>query len=186
MSSPRPVVAVFGSSTVRELDPAWSGAYDLGAALARFGADVMTGGYGGVMEAASRGAHDAGGHVIGVTVELFESRGPVNPWVKERVHTSDLFERLRTLMDRADAFVVAQGNLGTLNELWLAWTLVATGGRRPAPLVLYGNHWPEWLEAHRRLHIVPDHLMAVLHIAASPLDAAQLALGRHARADRAR
>ena len=70
-------------------------ARELGAELARRGVATMTGGYGGAMAAASRGAHEAGGHVIGVTVDLFERRGPVNPWVRERVHTPDLFERLR-------------------------------------------------------------------------------------------
>jgi uncharacterized protein (TIGR00730 family) len=184
MTSARPVVAVFGSSSVREPDPAWARAHALGGALARAGADVMTGGYGGVMEAASHGAHEAGGHVIGVTVELFERRGPVNRWVKERVHTGDLFDRLRTLMERADGFVVAEGNLGTLNELWLAWTLVATGGRRHAPLVLYGDHWPEWLEIHRRMRIVPEHLVSVVHLASGPDDAARLALQGHAPAGR--
>jgi uncharacterized protein (TIGR00730 family) len=180
MTTSRPVVAVFGSSTVREGEPAWARALALGTALAHAGADVMTGGYSGVMEAASRGAHEAGGHVIGVTVELFERRGPVNAYVRERVHTGDLFERLRTLMERADAFVVAEGNLGTLNELWLAWTLVATGGRRHAPVVLYGEHWGEWLEIHRRMRIVPEHLAAIVSVAEGPDDAARLALAARA------
>src|SRR5690349_20090727 len=90
----QPVVAVFGSSTVREPDVAWREAHELGAALARRGVATMSGGYGGAMAAVSRGAHEAGGHVIGVTVDLFERRGPVNPWVRERVHTPDIFERL--------------------------------------------------------------------------------------------
>ena len=66
----------------------------LGRLLAEGGADVVTGGYGGAMAACSRGASLAGGHVVGVTVELFERRGPANRWVAERVHTRDLFERL--------------------------------------------------------------------------------------------
>src|SRR5437870_1581895 len=98
MAPARPLVAVFGSSTAVEPDAVWTLAYDLGAALGAAGADVMTGGYGGAMAACSRGAHDAGANVVGVTVDLFERRGPVNRWVKERVHTPDLYERLRHIV----------------------------------------------------------------------------------------
>jgi uncharacterized protein (TIGR00730 family) len=148
------VVAVFGSATIRPGEPAYRDAHDLGAALARAGAVVMTGGYGGAMEACSRGAHDAGGHVIGVTVEIFESRGPVNAWVKERVHTTDLFERLRCLVDRADAFVVLPGSLGTLAELFVTWNLLSTG-HHEAPLILLGEHWQDWIDALRAPGLVP-------------------------------
>src|SRR5947208_6069956 len=127
------MIAVFGSSTVQPDEPAWRLAYDLGRALAEAGADIMTGGYSGVMEACSRGAHEAGGHVIGVTVELFEKRGPANRWVKERVHTADLFDRLRQIVERADGFVALPGSLGTLTEVFLTWTLLAVSGRPPAP-----------------------------------------------------
>src|SRR5262245_12732371 len=64
-------IAGFGSSTARPGSPAWTLSHDLGAELARAGATVMTGGYGGIMEACSQGANEAGGMVIGVTVELF-------------------------------------------------------------------------------------------------------------------
>ncbi|MEK7823789.1 MAG: TIGR00730 family Rossman fold protein, partial [Candidatus Eisenbacteria bacterium] len=61
MSTHRPLIAVYGSSTVKEADAAWRLGYDLGRELARAGAGVMTGGYGGIMAACSRGAHEAGG-----------------------------------------------------------------------------------------------------------------------------
>src|SRR5690349_2498348 len=101
----RPLIAVFGSSTVKPQDPGWTLASDLGRELALAGADVMTGGYNGAMGACSQGAHEAGGHVIGVTVELFERRGPANRWVRERVHTRNLYERLEYLVERAAGFV---------------------------------------------------------------------------------
>ena len=81
MSLPRPLIAVYGSSAVRPGDPAYELALALGRAAAKAGAAVMTGGYHGTMEACSRGAHEEGGHVVGVTVELFEKRGPVNAFV---------------------------------------------------------------------------------------------------------
>ncbi len=181
----RALIAVFGSSTAREGEPAYRLAYELGRELARAGAGVMTGGYGGAMEACSRGAAEAGGHVVGVTVELFEKRGPVNRWVQERVHTPDLFERLRHIVQRADGFIAVPGSIGTLTELFLTWTLLAVNGRPRAPLVLLGEHWPRYLEAHRQPVLVPSHLFEIVRTAATPADAARDALaGVVARAGR--
>lgn len=177
-----PVVAVFGSSTAREGDAAALDAHRLGASLARSGATVMTGGYGGVMAACSRGAHEAGGHVVGVTVELFEPRGPANPWVRERVHTPDLFERLRVLVDSADGYVVATGSIGTLTELCLVWTLVSVNGRPPAPIVLLGAHWRRWLDVHREPEFVPHHLFEHVEVADTPETASERVLAGIARA----
>lgn len=169
----RPVVAVFGSSTIQEADPAYAEVVTLGAELAKAGLAVMTGGYGGAMAAASRGAHEAGGHVIGVTVELFEKRGPVNPWVTERVHTPDLFRRLEYLVHEADAFVAVTGSIGTLTELFLSWTLLSVSARPAAPLVLMGPHWHAWLEAHRSPEFVPGHLFRFVEVADTPADTAR-------------
>jgi uncharacterized protein (TIGR00730 family) len=172
----RPLIAVFGSSAVREGDPAYALAYALGAAIARAGAGVMTGGYGGTMEGCSRGAAEAGGHVVGVTVELFEKRGPANAWVRERVHTPDLYERLRHIVERADGFVTLPGSIGTLTELFLTWTLLSTGGRSSAPLVLLGDHWADYLDAHRHPDRVLPHLFDHVRVASTPEQAAQWAL----------
>jgi hypothetical protein len=176
MSPRQPVIAVFGSSTTKESDATWRLAYELGAELARGGAAVMTGGYGGIMAACSRGAREAGGHVVGVTVELFERRGPANPWVTERVHTPDLFERLRTIIARADGFVTVPGSIGTLTELFLTWTLLSAQARPAAPLVLLGDPWPGYLDAHRHPELVRPHLFDHVRLAASPAEAARLAL----------
>ncbi len=172
-SSRQPVVAVFGSSTLREDDPEYARIVTLGGELARRGWAVMTGGYDGAMAAASRGAGEAGGRVIGVTVEMFETRGPVNRWVTDRVHTTDLFERLRHLADVADAFVVVTGSIGTLTELFLCWTLVAVGSRPKAPIVLMGAHWHAWLETHRAPEFVPAHLFRWVEVADTPEQTAE-------------
>lgn len=176
MSTHRPLIAVYGSSTVKETDAAWRMGYDLGRELARAGAGVMTGGYGGVMAACSRGAQEAGGQVVGVTVELFEKRGPVNRWVTEHIHTADLYERLRVIVSRADGFVVAPGSIGTLTELFLTWTLLSVNGRPAAPLVLMGDHWRDYLDAHRRPDLVLAHLFEHVQVASTPAEAARLAL----------
>jgi len=172
----RPLIAVFGSSTAREGDAAWTLAYDLGVALAEGGADVMTGGYHGVMEATSRGARERGARVVGVTVELFEARGPVNRFVTERVHTADLFQRLHYLVDHADGFIAAPGSIGTLTELFLTWTLLSVRARREAPLVLMGDHWRAWLDAHRHPALVPQHLFEHVRLADTADGAARLTL----------
>jgi uncharacterized protein (TIGR00730 family) len=179
-------VAVFGSSTVREPDLAWQEAHALGAALAKRGLATMTGGYGGAMAATSRGAHEAGGHVIGVTVDLFEHRGPVNPWVRERVHTPDLFERLRHLVHSADGFVAVAGSIGTLTELFLVWTMVSVEGREPAPIVLMGSQWHAWLAAHRGPEFIPHRLHAFVQVAETPQLAADAVAAGIARARAAR
>ena len=173
-SAPR--IAVFGSSTAREGQTAWTLGFELGRELALAGATVMTGGYGGLMEACSRGAHEAGGHVVGVTVDLFEARGPANAWVRERVHTPDLFERLRYLVHNADGFVTLPGSIGTLTELYLTWTLLAVRGRSPAPLVVLGEMWRDALAAHRHPALIPEHLFEHVQIADTPAEAARRVL----------
>ncbi len=173
MTRSRPLIAVYGSSTVQPHDRAYRLAYELGGALGRAGADVMTGGYSGTMEACSRGCREAGGHVVGVTVELFESRGPVNPWVAERVHTPDLFERLKHIVGRADGFVALPGSIGTLTELFLTWTLLSVRGRPHAPLVLLGEHWDDYLRAHRHPDRVLEPLFAFVQVSRTPDDAAR-------------
>ena len=182
MSTERPLIAVFGSSTVRPGDPAYELAQALGRELALAGADVMTGGYSGTMEACSRGAHEAGGHVIGVTVDLFEPRGPANRWVKERVHTATLYERLAYLVDKATGFIAVPGSLGTLTEIFLTWTLLSVDGRPRAPLVLLGDHWRAFLDAIDRPDMVLPHLFEHVETTSDPMDAALRALGRRAAA----
>ena len=130
---------------------------------------------------AGRPRGPAGGHVIGVTVDLFERRGPVNPWVRERVHTPDLFERLRHIVESADGFVAVAGSIGTLTEVFLAWTLVSVEGREPAPIVLMGAHWHAWLAAHRGPEFIPARLHAFVQVAETPLLAADAVLGGIAR-----
>jgi hypothetical protein len=176
MSHERPLIAVFGSSTIRDSDQAYRLAYELGRELAVAGADVMTGGYSGAMEACSKGAHEAGGHVVGVTVELFEKRGPVNRWVKQRVHTPNLYERLQYLVEHAAGFVALPGSIGTLTEVFLTWTLLSVQGRPHAPLVLLGDHWQGFLDAVRRPDMVLPHLFDYVQVEVTPREAVRRAL----------
>jgi len=137
-------VAVFGSSEPRPGEAIYEQARTLGRLLAESGHVVVTGAYGGVMEAASRGAVEAGGAALGVTCAVFAERRP-NRWVGTRLDAADLHERTRLLVERSLGFVVLEGKAGTLFELAALWALDRAGclGRRP--VVLLGRGWRELL-----------------------------------------
>jgi hypothetical protein len=145
------VITVFGSSAPLPSSPAYQLAYGLGRAIADAGWTLCNGGYGGTMEAAARGAREAGGHTIGVTCSLFRVRGGPNRYIQQEIPTFDLPTRLNTLVRLGHAYVVLPGGTGTLLELALVWELLNKGLlRRAAPLVLLGDHWVPLLELVRR------------------------------------
>ncbi|MFB3788194.1 MAG: LOG family protein [bacterium] len=127
-------IAVYGSSGITQDSPAAEQAARAGRLLAAARFKICNGGYMGAMEACSRGAQEAGGMVIGVTCDEFQNRMP-NPFLTEEVRTPDLPERISTLMRMADAYVILDGNIGTLAELFLAWNVVAMGWRKPILVV---------------------------------------------------
>jgi hypothetical protein len=111
--------------------------------LGRKGYTVLTGGYIGTMEAVSRGAAEAGGHVIGVTcdeIEAWRSVGP-NAWVKEEIRLPSLRQRLNTLIDQCDAAIALAGGIGTLAEVAVMWSNLQTGVIAPRRLILVGPGW---------------------------------------------
>jgi uncharacterized protein (TIGR00730 family) len=131
-------VAVLGSSLPGESDRDYALARDLGRELARRGARVVCGGYGGVMEAACRGAAEEGGASVGV---LLEGGGDPNAWITETVMARDLAERLRILRDRSAAWIVLPRGLGTLLEIaWIAESIVKAQ-ISPRPFVFLGDFW---------------------------------------------
>lgn len=133
-------VTVFGSSRLLPADPAYREAQRLGGLLAEAGYTVYTGGYAGVMEAVSRGAVEAGGRAVGVTVSSWAARIRPNRWVTDEVATPDLFQRIATLT-ATDAYVAMPGGLGTLGEVALTWNLFQTDSIPRRPLVLVGPEW---------------------------------------------
>jgi uncharacterized protein (TIGR00730 family) len=141
------IVSVFGGSRPQPGQPAYEDARALGAALAEAGWTVATGGYAGVMEAASRGACEAGGHVIGVTCGLIEDWKGLRPnaWVKEEKKFATLRDRLSHLVEFCDAAVALPGGIGTLSEVALTWSLLQTGEISPKPLVVVGAVWVQTL-----------------------------------------
>lgn len=176
MTAPGPLagrtVAVFGSSTLRLEEPGWALAEELGRRLAEAGAGVVNGGYGGAMEAVSRGARAAGGRVVGVTVALFPQRTP-NPYLSEERPTRTLMERLHHLM-RADAFVALDGSLGTVTEFFLVWNHIFLD-RAHGPLVCLGESWRERLRAlGGNGFAIESEVRALVRLAADPAEAVRL------------
>ncbi|GAA0381975.1 LOG family protein [Microbispora corallina] len=155
-------MAVVGSARLEEPDPAWREALALGAALGGRGWRVMTGGYGGLMGAAARGAREAGAAVVGLPMTAWAGLDP-SPWCTELLWAADYSERLRHLL-AADAVVALPGGIGTLAEAAVVWSALQTepGAAR---LLLLGPRW-------RRLR---DALAADLVVGADDLRLAPVA-----------
>jgi uncharacterized protein (TIGR00730 family) len=136
-------VTVFGGSDPEPGQPAYSEALRLGELLALAGYTVITGGYMGTMEAVSRGAAEAGGHVIGITCEEIEAWRPVphNEWVLEEMRTANILDRMLALIEEGQAALALPGGQGTLAEIAVMWTQLAIGAIAPRPLVLIGSGW---------------------------------------------
>lgn len=142
-------VSVFGSARVRSGTEEYAAARAIGAALARAGYAVITGGGPGTMEAANLGAHEAGGVSVGLGIELpFEQA--LNPYVGIGLQFRYFFVRKTVFVKYAQAFVVLPGGFGTLDELFEAVTLVQTGKVTRFPVVLVGSaYWQgllDWLD----------------------------------------
>ncbi|MBN2556305.1 MAG: LOG family protein [Anaerolineales bacterium] len=147
----QPIVTVFGGAAPAEREPAYHEAEQLGSALAKAGFSVATGGYIGTMEAVSKGAAEAGGHVYGVTCEQIEAwRGTKpNPWVQEEIRCRTLRERLLQLVAIGDAWIALPGGIGTLSEISLCWSLLQTEEIAPRPLILIGDMWKSAFDCFR-------------------------------------
>ena len=136
-----PAVTVFGSARVEEGTEAYELARTIGSELANAGFAVITGGGPGVMEAANRGAHEAGGMSIGCNIELPHEQH-LNPYVDVSVEFHYFFARKTMFVKYSDAFVIMPGGFGTLDELFEALTLIQTGKIRHFPVVLMGHaYW---------------------------------------------
>lgn len=137
-----PCVTVFGSARFNEDHPYYKTARAMGAAIAKMGFTVMTGGGPGIMEAANRGAKDVGGRSVGCNIRLpFEQRH--NPYLDRWVTMDHFFVRKTLLIKYSYGFVIMPGGFGTMDELFEALTLIQTGKIRNFPIVVMGTEfWP--------------------------------------------
>lgn len=145
------VITVFGSSRPKETDADYQQAYQLGRALGGAGFAVCSGGYGGVMEAASRGAKHAGGTTIGVTAEFFQR--DANSWIDNEVRVVSWQDRLFELVRRGDGFVVCKGGTGTLAELAVVWEMLNKAVISGKPMVVLGEFWVPILDRVREVEL---------------------------------
>jgi hypothetical protein len=134
------VVTVFGSSRAEPGDAEYLAAERLGRLIARRGWTLCNGGHEGTMEAAARGAKEAGGSTLGVTVAYYESARP-NRWLDEEIVAATLLDRLEKLVMLGDAFITLRGGIGTLLELALVWNLIQRPEFAHKPVVIVGDDW---------------------------------------------
>ncbi|WP_115789487.1 TIGR00730 family Rossman fold protein [Arthrobacter silvisoli] len=178
-------VAVFGSSRPTPVDPLYLTARQLGSRFAETGFAVITGGGPGLMEAANRGATEAGGLSVGLGIEL-PLEQPLNPYLNLSMTFRYFFARKIMFVKYSSAFVVLPGGFGTLDELFEALTLLQTGKIHEFPVVLIGTgHWSglmSWMQ--KRLQdqgfIAPDDIR-LLKVTDDLDEAAELAHQCHLR-----
>jgi uncharacterized protein (TIGR00730 family) len=152
-------VSCFGSARVREDDPRYELARVTGRGLAKAGFTVITGGGPGLMEAANRGAKEAGGRSVGLNIELPFEQGP-NPYQDIALTFHYFFTRKLMFVRYATAFVVFPGGFGTLDELFEALVLIQTGKIRDFPVVLMGVEFWDGLLDWMRDRLASENMIA--------------------------
>ena len=174
------IITVFGSSRPEEGHADYAEAFELGRALASAGFAVCSGGYGGVMEAVSRGAHESAGRVLAVTSSFFRSRA--NRWVEEETRVATWQERLFELVRLGDGYVACKGGTGTLVELAVVWEMLNKKAMERRPFVVLGKFWQPILERVREVEQGHGSKWGessdpLVHQAATPAEAAQFLAG---------
>lgn len=138
-----PAVSVFGSARVTEDNPVYELGRRVGRLLAQSGFTVITGGGPGCMEAANRGAREAGGKSVGLLIELPQEQS-ANPYTTIKVQFRYFFVRKVMFVKYAVAYVILPGGFGTLDELFESLTLIQTMRIKPFPVVLLGkDYWKD-------------------------------------------
>lgn len=156
-------ITVFGSARLGPETPEYRDAVRLGRMLAVEGHILLNGGYGGLMEATSRGAHEAGGKVIGITMAPWEGRLIPNQYLSQQRAAKTLFARIKALI-RSDCLLALPGGAGTLGEVALAWNLLQMDLMPATPVVLVGPGWQAMTEAFREHLIVNTQDLAMLKL----------------------
>lgn len=176
-----PAVSVFGSARMGEGTPAYEMGMAVGRGLAEAGYAVITGGGPGTMEAANRGAREAGGTSVGLGIELPHEQG-LNTYLNVAVNFRYFFVRKTMFVKYSEGFVVLPGGFGTLDELFEAMTLVQTGKITRFPIVLLGtSYWSglvDWIRATLIAEgaVGPDDL-DLIAVTNDPAEAVRLIVG---------
>ena len=157
------IVTIFGGSRCGENSEEYRQAKQVGERLAEAGFTICTGGYFGVMEAASRGARERGGRVFGIVMNQFRSEP--NRYLTDKVATNHFYDRLQNLITRSVGFIALRGGMGTVTEISLVWNKMQTGVLEKRPLVLLGNSWKKVVECWQENLVVSNADVAFLDFA---------------------
>jgi uncharacterized protein (TIGR00730 family) len=157
------IVTIFGGSKCGEDSAEYGAARRVGQLLAEAGFTICTGGYLGVMEAASRGAHERGGRVLGIVMNQFKKEP--NRYLTDKVASAHFYERLQNLITRSVGFIAIRGGMGTVTELSLVWNKLQTHVIEPRPLVLLGDCWPPVVAMWRQQLVVSEQDVTLLDFA---------------------
>jgi uncharacterized protein (TIGR00730 family) len=180
-----PAVTVFGSARTPPDHRHYGQIREIAASLGRAGYAIITGGGSGLMEAANRGARDAGGLSVGCNIELPREQKP-NAYLDISVRFRHFFTRKMMFVRYASAFVIGPGGFGTLDELFEALTLIQTATIRHFPVVLVGEReWDgllDWLRAEALAnHRIDAADLAGLRVVSDPAEVAKIVTSGHAR-----
>ena len=172
-----PAVTVFGSARAKPGEFAYDTAEAIGHEIAKAGFTVVTGGGPGVMEAASKGAFQAGGKSVGLNIQL-PMEQTANPYTTISLHFHYFFVRKVMLVKYATAFVLLPGGFGTIDELFETVTLIQTHKIRPFPVILVGRtYWRGLLEWMREQALVDGFIspsdLDLFTLTDSPAEVAQ-------------
>jgi uncharacterized protein (TIGR00730 family) len=171
-------VSIFGSARTPPDHPAYSAAEETAALLARAGFAIITGGGPGIMEAANKGAFEAGGLSIGCNIELpFEQSS--NPYLTRSLKFKYFFVRKMMFVKYSTAFIIFPGGFGTLDELFEALTLIQTGKIRNFPVVLFDTkYWGGMMDWIQELMLkeknIKDSDLKLLYLTDSPVEVVEI------------
>ena len=171
-SSEGKIVTIFGGSKCGPESQEYKEALMLGGLLAKAGFTICTGGYLGIMEAASRGAREAGGRVFGIVMNQF--RAEPNRYLTDKVATDHFYDRLQNLITRSVGFVVFKGGMGTVTEMSLVWNKLQTRVLDRRPIVLIGESWRDVVKAFQDHLVVSDQDVSLLLFAKDAEEASRL------------
>lgn len=166
------IITIFGGSKCRPDATEYQDALAIGRSLAEAGYTICTGGYLGVMEAASKGAREAGGRVLGIVMNQFKSEP--NRFLTDKVATDHFYDRLQNLITRSVGFVAMRGGMGTVTEISLVWNKFSTGVLDRRPLVLVGDCWKQVVESWKENLVVSSSDLAFLDFASNAEDACRI------------
>jgi uncharacterized protein (TIGR00725 family) len=172
------IITIFGGSKCGPESAEYQEAKDLGRRLAEAGFTICTGGYLGVMEAASKGAREAGGRVYGIVMNQFKHEP--NRYLTDKVATDHFYDRLQNLITRSVGFVALRGGMGTVTEISLVWNKLTTRVLEPRPLVLLGDAWRPVVDAWTKYLVVSDSDLSFLDFADTAEAATELIIRKTA------